>query len=258
MTVYIEYAFLENFLLNGSLLWLSFRVVKRPIKWGALLFSAALGGAFSLLFPLLTLPVWGSTLFKLAVGLLLPLIACGRRKKGWAGVTACFLGFTFLFGGILTGIANHYSLSSLKVRWVLISFPLLTGISLLGIEWAYAKKKREDKLFDCVLFANGKKVKARGFYDSGNLAKKGGIPVCFLAMDIAYDLFETELFGGGQGCDEMEISTLSGEKKLPVYLGELTICGEKEKRRVYFAPTTNMIGREYKVILHSNVVEGEE
>ena len=105
-------------------------------------------------------------------------------------------------------------------------------------------------------------ISALGYYDSGNTASHGGIPVCFLSADTAYSLFEEVLlFGEGEGqvCDEMAITTMSGEKKVRLFKGSLEIKmdeGVREIREVYFAPTANMIQREYKILLHASFEEG--
>ncbi len=96
----------------------------------------------------------------------------------------------------------------------------------------------------------------RGFYDSGNLATKKGLPVCFLSADIFYDLFgDTLVEEGGEMLEELCISTLAGEKKLLLRRGEIELLGEK--KQAYFACSGNMIAREYKIILHARMFDGE-
>ena len=109
MSVYIEYAFAENFLLDGVLLWLSLRIARCKIVTGKLLLSALLGGVFALVFPLLVLPVFFSYLLKFAVGFLLCMVAFPRlkTKNEWgryALSSACFFSLAFFFGGALTAI----------------------------------------------------------------------------------------------------------------------------------------------------------
>ena len=60
----------------------------------------------------------------------------------------------------------------------------------------------------------------------------------------------------GQVCDEMCIATLSGEKRVKLYKGKLQIKGKEKDKWVYFAPSTNMITREYELLLHNGIVEG--
>ena len=53
MEIYVEYAFLENFLFDYVLLRLAFYAAKIKVKKKKLVLSAACGGVFALLFPLL-------------------------------------------------------------------------------------------------------------------------------------------------------------------------------------------------------------
>ncbi len=266
MTVYIEYAFLQNFLLDGVLLFLAFFALKIPLSWGRLLLSASVGGVASLAFPLLQMATPLSIIFKIAVGLLLPLLAFSKlsTKKQWGQylwAAGFFLGLTFLFGGALTGVMQTLSLSALPFYAVLIGFLFLTFFALLLVQKWYEQKSLHALLYDCVILANGKKVKARGFWDSGNRATKGGIPVCFLSPALLFDLWGELLFNekeGGQVWDEMQIATPSGEKRVRLYKGVLEIQKEGKTYRVnevYFARLTNTIAREYEMILPSRIFE---
>ncbi len=261
MVVYIEYAFLQNFLLDGALLWLSQKVVRLPVRWKRLFLSAVLGGVFAVVYPLLSLPEMLLSLLKWSVGLCLPLLAMGRvrTRKEWgryALTAGVFLGLTFLFGGTLLGIFP----SPKRASWgqILLFFGLGVAVVLLWTRKFYQKRAVEGNIYPCTVKFGEKSLRLRGFYDSGNLATKEGLPVCFLSAEVFYDLFEESLFGeqaGGQVCDEIAITTLAGEKKLPVYKGEIAVQARtgEQKKVVYFARSTNMIGREYKVLLNARI-----
>ncbi len=184
---------------------------------------------------------------------MLPLLAFGRvrgknKKKAYAASAVAFLAFTFLFGGVL-------SAQKPASFWgVCLGFILLAGISLLCVGKWYERRRALQNVCDCEVISEEKTIKLRGFLDSGNLAKKNGVPVCFLSADIVYDLYGKQItFGGGQGCDELAITTLAGERRVPLYKGKIRVKGEE--REVYFALAANMIGREYKVLLHSELGE---
>ena len=107
-------------------------------------------------------------------------------------------------------------------------------------------------------------MKTEGFFDSGNLAKKEGLPVCFVTPDIFFDLVGEYVLSTkerGQVCDKMQIHTLSGRKNLPVCKGEIE-CegkgGEKRKRLVYFASSPNMIAREYKLLINADLFKEQK
>ncbi len=267
MTVYIEYAFLENFLLDGVLLFLSQIVARLPVRWGRLCFAAAVGAAFAVVYPLLILPRFLAAICRLSVGLLLPLLAVGRLNsraewRRYARSALVFFGVTFLFGGALTFLCEQLSYTQLPPWSILLGFALLTvGGILLAKRW-YARRAVTRYLYDCTVIFGEKRVQVTAFFDTGNLAAQRGRPVCFLTADIFYDLFESDLLfegkEGGQVRDETAITTLTGEKKLPVYLGDLQISvGGKLCRinKVYFARWTNRISREYKMILNGRIFE---
>ncbi len=250
MVVYVELAFLENFCLDFLLLALTAYAAKAAPKIGRLLLGGGVGGAFAVLFPLLSLPSFLKWALKFAVGAVLPLIALGRRKWG-IGALFFFL-FTFAFGGALLSAVQDFP------KWV--RFPVFLALacfSLVLVGKLYKRRALFTYIYDCEVRVGEKRIKARGFLDSGNLATKEGIPVCFLSPDLFYDISQAGGKGGGQGCDEMQIFTQAGAKKIPLCRGKLLVKkrgGDCEKR-VYFALGTNMIGREYKIILHFRALE---
>ncbi len=265
MEIYIEYAFLENFLFDGALLTLSLVATKQRLKWRRIFLSACVGAVFAILFPLLRLPTLLGLLFKLSVGFLLCMLVSGRlkTKKEWgryALTSIFFFCFSFGFGGTLLGVyaqflkkGEGYSVEKIPSVTVFFGFALLCVFALFLICKLYARKRVFQSIYTCLIASDTNELETLGFLDSGNLAMKNGLPVCFLSPELVYALFfEKE---EGQGCDEMEISTLTGMKKVPLYKGRLNVEGVKTD--VYFAPSANMIGREYKLLLNAAVMEKE-
>ena len=78
---------------------------------------------------------------------------------------------------------------------------------------------------------------------------------CLLSPEIAYSLLEFSCEALYENKQTITIRTLSGEKQVPIFLGEILLTGEHKKKRVYFAIVGNMVNREYKLILHSKILE---
>ena len=260
MTVYIEYAFIENFLLDGVLLWLALKGTKLPARPFRILLSAGVGGAFAVGFPLLALPKILGIALKISVGVLLCLLACPKEgKKNFFLFTATFFALSCLFGGVLLPLL--YGVENAEV-WTPLGFVLLSRPVLFFIKKLYARRRTAQRLYACVVKNGGRSVSALGFHDSGNTAKHKGIPVCFLAVDTLYELFEEGILFGeerGQVCDEMAICTVYGEKRVRLYKGSLEITtdtGKREIKEVYFSPSANIVAKEYKILLHGSI--GEE
>ncbi len=269
MTVYIEYAFLENFLLDGALLWLSARAARVSVRWLWLTVGAAVGGSFAVAYPLMRLPSWLGTLLKIAVGLLMPMLVLGKvkTKREWRSYALCatlFFALAFAFGGALFGGMQSFSLARLPSAAIACGFFILAGVTLLLTEKLYKRRAIFKYIYECSLSYGGKTVRLRGFLDSGNRATSGGIPVCFLSAEIFYELVGYEIVfgskGEGQVCDEMQICTMAGVRKLPLYKGLLQVKAEKKRveKEVYFAAATNMLSREYKILLNGDILEEVE
>lgn len=263
MTVYIEYAFLENFFFDGVLLSLALASSRSELKWGRILLSSLVGTAFALVYPFLALPSLLLSLLKFSVGALLCLLALGRiktkKERGrYALTTTFFFIFSFAFGGTLLGVSGKFSRH--KPFWVLLGFTALAVCALVFVRKLYQRRALYAFIYDCRITSEEKTVTALGFYDSGNTATKNGVPVCFLSPDLIYELFSEEILGNtGQVCDEMSITTLTGEKKTLLYRGEVqikTAQGIHTVKEVYFAPSANMIAREYKILLNARIFEG--
>ena len=124
----------------------------------------------------------------------------------------------------------------------------------------YARRMIFSRVYACTLSVGEKSIKADGFYDSGNLAVKNDLPVCFVSPALIFDLVGDEILEArGQVCDEMQISTLAGEKIVPIYEGniEVEMYGQTVNAHAYFAPSAHMIGREYAVLLNARLMERE-
>ena len=249
MEIYIEYAFLENFIYDGGLLCLSLLASRTELRWKKICFSACMGGLFALIFPLLKLSSGLSVLLKIFIGMLLCMFAFSplKTKKEWgryAFTTILFFCFSFGFGGTLLGV---YGVSGKKVPSFLIfpAFFLLFLFSIWLIARLYAQKERFQGIYACIITIKGKKIRADGFFDSGNLARKEGFPVCFVSADILYEIIEA----GGQVCDEMQICTISGKKRVCLYAGKITVQGKT--MQAYFAPSGNRIWKNYKILLNN-------
>ena len=261
MEIYIEYAFLENFLFDGALLILALFATKTRITWWRIILSACMGAVFAILFPLLRLPDFFGTLLKIAVGFLLCMLTFGRlkTKKEWgryALTSVFFFCFSFGFGGTLLGVYGQFNRIKQRIPSVavFIGFACLVGIAVLLIRKLYARRTVFQSVYPCKIHNGEKQVKTLGFIDSGNLAMKNDLPVCFASPELIYELFGEEIIEKGVGhvCDEMEISTLAGEKKVTLYKVELEI--ETQKIQVYLAPSMNMIKRDYKILLNARVI----
>ena len=267
MVVYFEYVFIENFCLDFTLLTLSFLLCKTKIVWWKIVISAILGAGFALVYPLLLFPQILLIFLKILVGFLLCLLPFPRikNKKEWgkyalnAGV---FFAVTFFYGGALTALFSTIFPQKTPVFWVVLGFAVLSICIVMLTKKLYERRKIFRWIYPCEICYLQRTVKVLGYLDSGNLANKNGISVCFLSPDLFYEIFGEEILlfnakGGGQVCDEMVISTISGDKKVRLILARLELEISKREKvitQVYFSPSKNMINREYKLLLNAGII----
>ena len=271
MTVYIEYAFLQNLLLDGALIYLAAKATKTPVKWSRVLFSSLFGAVFAVVYPLLKLTQGLGFALKIAAGLLLCMLSFQRlsTKKSWGrfGLFASvFFALSFLFGGALLSVTQALFLNNIQSVITPLGFFLLSVFCVYLIRGLYKKRTLWRHIYPCKVIIGESATQALGFLDSGNAAEKNGVPVCFLSPETAYGLWGEKLLLSegerGQVCDELQITTMTGVRKVRLYKGALEIEGKGKTikiKEVYFAVSGNIISREYTMILHSRIFdEGEE
>lgn len=267
MTVYIEYAFVENFLIDGMLLYLSLRALKVNFTWKKLLFSSLVGAIFALVFPLLSLPLFLAYFLKFSVGFLLCLIAFPRIKNKndvgrYALTCALFFFLSFSLAGAIFALYGNFSFSEngYQMKQTPFVFVFCSAIAFLIFVINFVKKLYKRRavfryIYDCAILYNQRRVAIFGFLDSGNRATANGAPVCFLSPEIAFEIWESELLSPH---GEITIQTLGGEKTLPLFSGDLEIrqdAGIFTRKGVYFAPSAHMVSREYKMLLQANIFD---
>ena len=241
MTVYIEYALIENFFYDFTLLVCAYALAKAKIAWGRVCLSALIGSAFALVYPLLGLPWFLSTLLKISVGFLLVYIGISKKEHSRYGLSAFFFFVcAFAFAGGVYAFGRAY---------LLPCFLLFALICVKTGRKIYRKMRFSGNLRACKLFYQGTQKTATGYLDSGNLARYNGLPVCFISAELFFKLYDEDR---GQVFDEMRINTLAGEKKVQVFFAEISI-ENKEKKPVYLGVSGNIIKKGYEILINGEL-----
>jgi len=260
MEIYLEYAILENFLIDGALLYLSQAAARKPVCLWRLCLAAAIGAGFAVLFPLLALPPWLGYVLKFAVGALLCLVAQKPNKgKGlWLSVLL-FYAFSFCLGGGLIALFEGFGLpyftlsgggvlSTLPVGGLLALSAVFVACVKWGIEKLYARKRQTAHIVSCRIERGQARLRVNGFVDTGNTAFYGGRAVCFTTPDIVY-----RLFGLSEPTAHMTVRTVSGERSIALYAVERICMGvggeEKVWEKAYLSPAVHILGKEYSLLL---------
>ena len=267
MVVYWEYAFLENFILDGLLLFLALKCARVRCYPLNLLLAAGIGAAEAVVFPLLTLPAWAAYLIKIAGGVVISLLAVRKAKwKAYLITAAAFFLMTFGFGGLLVAAysffgaeyteGNGYLVERAPVALVLGLAGVFAVLAFFGIRYFYRYRRIKCNLFSCKLTAGEKTVHVTGFSDSGNLLTFHNKPVSVISAVTALALFH----GNAQEAGRMTVNTVSGSREAPVFECDLEIALARRKihRKSVYVTVGNIQSKEYNLILHTANLEGED
>lgn len=266
MVVYWEYAFAENFLLDGLLLYLALKCAKGRVRPVNLLLSAAVGGAESVCFPLFTVPTWCAYLVKIFGGLALVLIAVSKgTKKTYLVASVAFFFFTFALGGLLTAAYSFFGVEYLEgqgyyienapVALVLAAAGIFAVCCAKAIAYFFRYRKLKTGVVTCRLSVNGKTVEWKAFADSGNCLFYRGEPVCVTSAAGIFALFGAHPKEAGR----ITVSTVNGSRDSPVFRCdalEVQENGEKNIFKGIFFTTGHIPSKEYRMILHTAFLEG--
>ena len=259
--IYVEDAIIENFLLDGALLYLALSAARQEIVWWRLLLGGLAGAVFAVVFPFLPFPPWLTYACKLLAGGLLVLIALKRQKhRGRYALTlALFYGLSFCLGGglvaILEGFQMPYytavgggTLTKIPVGGLLAAVAVFVGLIKWGIAKIYERKRACAHIVCCEVAHGQTRCKLKGLVDTGNRATCDGKAVCFAPPDLLY-----RLFGMSPPCRFITVRTVSGEKRIGLFVvEEIVVLIGRERIRLegaYLSASVHMAGKEYQLLL---------
>ncbi len=259
MTVYIEFAFLENFLLDGLLLYLAIKCARAKVSPLRLVLAAAAGGGEAIVFPLLSLPLPLAYLVKFLGGAVLALVAAKGGFKTSLFVACAFFALTFVLGGMLVAVYSFFGVSYAEGEGYLVEGApvalvfagggiLLIAVTRLAAAF-YRHRRWKRELLPCSMTVGERTVRWTGLADSGNRLSFRGKPVCVVSA-----LGALALFRGSPPVGRLRISTVSGSRVSPVFVCDRLELGGIVNERVYFT-VGEVDSREYSIILHTSLEE---
>ena len=255
MTVYIEYAILDNLVIDYLLLKGSARFVRLKYREIFLLLSSAVGTAFAVVLPLFDIADVYAFFLKILCAALMCLIAAKHRGAGGYFLHFnVFLLFSFVLGGAAYGMLNLFGIKyDVQAYYQAKAIPV--GITILIAYSFFICVKKFTKvivdgaitacaLIDCELVIKGCVFRVKAFYDSGNFLedKKSGLPVV-IADKKTFRSISEKVVAIKRG----EISVVSAGSRfyLPIYKIDylrLKIKGKTFLKDAVLAVSKNMSG----------------
>lgn len=263
MAVYIESVLLENFIIDYMLIKATLNTVGITADRRRLFLCAFFGAVTALAFPLLSINSIILTAIKILSGLILVLFS-SKDVKG-KKLYLCFIFFvayTFILGGSIIAFYSFLGVSYYEN----LNIPLTIGLSyafikLISVLIKYLYRQKEVKAFTAkvVLIKNGTRIKASGFFDTGNGVYYKNSPVIFASKSVVEKFFlDARIF---TEIKKIGVSTVNGYSEKP--------CFNLDALEIYFLGNVNIfnnvtlcvcndgLGASYDVILSPAFMEGE-
>lgn len=229
MFVYIEYAVIDNMVINFLLIKTAVKICKIKTKFLYLFLSALLGTVFAILIPFFNLSDFLFILIKITIALLMTLIGGQYPSfKKYLFTFAVFLFFTFLCGGFLIFLFNlakidyesYFTLnydSLLPVGITALILYLISKLTLYLVKKVISYKNLTPFIRECVIVINKKKFVVKGFIDSGNglYDKKSGLPVIVCSNSFFENLKDINV---KKSVSDLEFDTVSGSSTMKLYV----------------------------------------
>lgn len=273
MECYIEYAILNNLMLDFLIVKTVIRILRLQVKKYRFIICLIFSSLFSVIFPLLNIGGIIGILLKMLCGLTMTGIL-GRYKdfKSFCIFYISLLLITFIYGGfcyVFLEILDSKGKHNYPLFLILLSCFL---IYKLFIYIVLNVKKRVDIsnfLYDVELYLNGKNVKIKAFLDTGNRLYDNSTlkPICVLEASVLFDLLDEDkiynLFMSKKDTiknKDMYVSMLNTDKeklkiisldKIKIYISDKVNILENVEVGVSFKKLFDEL--EYKMLIHPDI-----
>ena len=262
MVVYVEYVFLDNFIIDIMLISLARQSFKLEVKKSRICLSALVGAVFAVVSPLFSLPIALSFALKMPMGL--AIVVCSGKFRSFKEYLKCFylfLFFTFLLGGVVTAIFWGFGFSFDPINYAHGGeIPLFIILIIVFLVYLFAKKivkeiyKRKvvtNFLVKCKIESGGKIFEFLGFLDSGNSLcyKPTGSPIILCSQKMGEKLKkESPLLNFAY--DVVTVNTVSGKSVVPIY--------KIEKFWIYNGENPNILYNVMLGVIKGGFTSGDE
>lgn len=287
MTIYADQMFVENFIMNFIILYMTARFCSMDVKWYKLSTGASIGAIyviFSYVFLFYNNPM---ILAKIVLSFLMVYVSfIPKNIKTFFRMLTYFYIITFFIGGISFGIAYFFNVVTIYDGGILYveEFPvILVAIGslvafILGkyiISFIKYRKKMEGSIYKIKIKIMGESLELNAFYDSGHNVREPftNYPVVIIEKSVLRDIIPNKIIKNIEN-DSFDfnnewksrlrvipVSTVSNEKNvLPGFkLDEFLICidsEEKEIKNVIVAICDKKLSKDdsFNVLLSSDII----
>lgn len=207
MVIYIDMLFLENFILDFIILYVTGLISKNKIKFLKLIFGSALGAIYVVMYYFIKINVYSNIIIKLLLSIIMIYISfVPTNFKEMLKLTVFFYLTSFVFGGAALSviymlnsrritIQNGILIGNYTIRTIFIGVVIACIVTIIAFKFVKAKFSKNDLFCNIIIKINNKQIKTKAMLDTGNFLKDPitNIPVVVVEYTVLYDMVPKEI-----------------------------------------------------------------
>ena len=207
MVIYIDMLFLENFILDFIILYVTGLISKNKIKFLKLIFGSALGAIYVVMYYFIKINVYSNIIIKLLLSIIMIYISfVPMNFKEMLKLTVFFYLTSFVFGGAALSviymlnsrritIQNGILIGNYTIRTIFIGVVIACIVTIIAFKFVKAKFSKNDLFCNIIIKINNKQIKTKAMLDTGNFLKDPitNIPVVVVEYTVLYDMVPKEI-----------------------------------------------------------------
>lgn len=245
MEVYIEYAFIDNFIIDFILLKTSLKCAKIKTNFLRILVASIIGSIIAIVLPLFNINDLFVLPIKFFLGLLITYVSGSFVKiSDYFYLNLYFFAFTALSGGAIIALfyfagidyENYFILNYDSFMPIGVTF-LIVYLTSKGLIIAINKlvKSLETENFTrkCEVVINGKKILCQGFIDTGNKLydNLSGLPVIVASKSFIKKLYKNCALPNSYR--KLNVETVGGESTIKLFYIDKLLIYKGAKVNIY-------------------------
>jgi stage II sporulation protein GA (sporulation sigma-E factor processing peptidase) len=264
VTVYLEYAIIDNLVINALLLYLTAKTIKQKPPGLRIFFAAVAGTFFALIMPLIQITGTGGAVamvaIKLFVGAMMVFIVQNQSAARYILFFTLFITYTFALGGAVYGVL--YSFTSARGSFLYFTGSASVPIGVFAAAailflWVLSKLVKflnlrhsiNNYLRDTVITYQDNKFKITSYLDTGNrlVDPISQSPVIIITMSLFLKMFPDI------SIDRIFLNKLCKEGIKDGHYISFSTVDKSDGKMFVFAPSLVEIIDKKNTVRHENV-----
>ena len=202
MTIYLEYAIIDNIVINSLLLIFVFRTIKQKVPRMRVGMSVVFGTVAAIVMPMLSYVGVLAFAVKMFVGSVMVYIVQSKSFARFIIFYLLFIGYTFAFGGAVYGLLFMFNSTTGGLLYFTYSTSVPIGVLVVAgvvgaklismlVKFLNLRQSVSNYLRDVVIYYQNEKFKVTSYLDTGNrlVDPSSQAPVVIISLSLFLKMF---------------------------------------------------------------------